>query len=139
MPEYLETTKLNNYPELKTFRKHLRASLTPAEASLWKMIQNSQLEGRKFRRQQSVCGYIVDFYCPKERLAVELDGEVHYTENAQQYDHERKLFLQFYGIKVLRFENKYVFSEPDWLLDQIRTSFGWKRTEGKAVFGPSAD
>jgi very-short-patch-repair endonuclease len=120
------TMKLNALPELKTFRKELRASLTPAEAALWKMLKSSQLDGRKFRRQHSVEFYILDFYCPMERLAVELDGQVHMSGKAQQYDHERTLFLEFYKIKVIRFENKVVFEEPAWVLDQIRSQFGWR-------------
>ena len=72
-----ERKKVNNLPYLKTFRKELRNNLTPAEAKFWKIVQNKNLEGRKFRRQHSVGNYILDFYCPSEKLAVELDGEVH--------------------------------------------------------------
>jgi very-short-patch-repair endonuclease len=118
--------KLNALPELRTFRKELRERLTPAEAALWNMLKNSQLEGRKFRRQHSVDFYILDFYCPMERLAIELDGQVHMTEAAQQYDYERSLFLEFYRIKVIRFENKWVFDEPGWVLERIRSHFGWR-------------
>jgi very-short-patch-repair endonuclease len=120
---------LHEIPELQTFRKELRANLTPAEAALWKMIQGSRLEGRKFRRQHSVGLYILDFYCPAEKLAVELDGQVHNNEQANQYDHERKLFLEFYGIKVIRFENKWVFEDSGWVLDRIKSHFGWHRTQ----------
>jgi very-short-patch-repair endonuclease len=120
---------LHETPQLKTFRRELRHNLTPAEAALWKMIQGSRLEGRKFRRQHSVGLYILDFYCPAEKLAVELDGQVHNSGQAQQYDYERKVFLEFYGIKVIRFENKWVFEEPGWVLDQIRSHFGWHRKQ----------
>jgi very-short-patch-repair endonuclease len=120
---------LHEIPELQTFRKELRANLTPAEAALWKMIQGSRLEGRKFRRQHSVGLYILDFYCPAEKLAVELDGQVHNNEQANQYDHARKLFLEFYGIKVIRFENKWVFEDSGWVLDRIKSHFGWHRTQ----------
>jgi hypothetical protein len=70
-------TRINNLPHLKTFRQKLRNNLTPAEAKLWAYIKNSQVEGRKFRRQHSVDNYILDFYCPSERLAIELDGQGH--------------------------------------------------------------
>jgi len=119
--------KLNTEPELKTFRRELRSRLTPAEATLWKMIKNSKLDGRKFRRQHSVGPYILDFYCSFEKLAIELDGQVHMSGNAQEYDYERSLFLEYYGIKVIRFENKWVFEEPEWVLEQIKSYFGWKR------------
>ena len=119
--------QVNNLPYLKTFRKKLRSNLTPAEATFWKIVQNSKLEGRKFRRQHSVDSYILDFYCPSEKLAIELDGEIHFNEAAQEYDYERKLFLRHYGIKVLRFENKLVFEELGWVLDKIRSNFGWSK------------
>src|SRR5690349_4347190 len=107
---------LNNLPNLRTFRKNLRSNLTPAEARLWSMIKNSQLDGRKFRRQHSFSGYILDFYCSSEKLGIELDGEVHLNERAAQYDYERDLFLTYFGVRILRFENKWVFEEPEWVL-----------------------
>ena len=119
----------NTRPYLKTFRTELRKNLTPAEASLWKVLKRSQLEGRKFRRQHSVGDYILDFYCPAERLAVELDGQVHKSERAELYDHERKLFLNYYGILVLRFENFLVFDELEYVLGNIRYWFGWWERE----------
>jgi len=118
-------SQTNNLPYLKTFRKELRNNLTPAEARFWKIVQNKNLEGRKFRRQHSVGNYILDFYCPSEKLAIELDGEVHFNDNAREYDYERKLFLEHYGIKVLRFENKRVFEDLQWMLDVIKSNFGW--------------
>lgn len=125
--------RLNNLPNLRTFRKRLRSNLTPAEAKLWSMIKNSQLEGRKFRRQHSFSGYILDFYCSSEKLGIELDGEVHFNERAAQYDHERDLFLMYFGVRVLRFENKVVFEEPDWLLSSIKDSFGWRLSRGNWI------
>jgi len=121
---------LNNLPPLRTFRKQLRSNLTPAEARLWSMVKNSQLDGRKFRRQHSFTGYILDFYCSSEKLGIELDGEVHFNERAAQYDYERDLFLLYFGVRVLRFENKLVFEEPDWVLSSIRDAFGWRLERG---------
>ena len=122
-------TDVHNLPELRTFRTKLRKNLTPAEASFWNLVKNSRLDGRKFRRQHSVDRYILDFYCPSESLGIELDGEVHFNELAADYDYERKLFLQFYGIKVIRFENKLVFDEPEFVVDRIRSCFGWRGKE----------
>ena len=119
--------KINNLPHLKTFRKELRNNLTPAEAKFWKIVQNKNFEGRKFRRQHSVGNYILDFYCPSEKLAIELDGEVYFGDAAREYDYERKLFLEHYGIKVLRFVNKRVFEDLHWMLDVIRSNFGWDK------------
>ena len=128
---YESKEKINNLPYLKTFRKTLRNNLTPAEAKFWKVVQNKNLAGRKFRRQHSVGNYILDFYCPSEKLAIELDGEVHFGDAARVYDYERRLFLEHYGIKVLRFENKLVFEELAWVLDVIKSNFGWGEREMK--------
>ena len=91
------------------------------------MLKGSKLRGRKFRRQHSFNSYILDFYCSSEKLAIELDGEVHNNERAAQYDYERKLFLEYFGIKVLRFENKAVFGSPEWVLEKIESNFGWNK------------
>ena len=119
-------TDHNNLPHLRTFRTELRSHLTPAEAAFWTIVKNSQLDGRKFRRQHSVGRYILDFYCPAERLAIELDGEVHFNERAEEYDRERKLFLEHYGIKVLRFENKLVFQDCEGIVEIIKRHWGWR-------------
>ena len=92
-------------------------------------MQRSKLDGRKFRRQHSVGNYILDFYCPAERLAVELDGQVHRNDAAELYDYERRLFLNYYGIKVIRFENFLVFDELEYVLDRIKSFFGWWEQE----------
>lgn len=71
---------INNKTELKPFRKKLRNNSTSAEATLWTYLQKSQLENRKFRRQNSLGNFIADFYCPSEKLVIELDGEDHFWE-----------------------------------------------------------
>ena len=116
---------LNNLPYLKTFRKELRNNSTPAEATMWTLLSGKKLEGRKFRRQHSVANYILDFYCPSEKLAIELDGAGYFEDKQAEYDQERDLFLNHCGIKVLRFENKVVFDNPDGLLESVRNEFGW--------------
>jgi len=116
---------LNNLPYLKTFRKKLRNNLTPAEAALWKLLQKKQLDGRKFRRQHSVVNYILDFYCPAEKLAIELDEQGHFEASQAEYDNDRDLFLKHCGIKVLRFENKWIWENTEGLLQAIKNEFGW--------------
>ena len=69
---------INNKPELKPLRKQLRNFSTSAEAVLWTHLQKSQLQNRKFRRQHSIGNFIADFYCPSEKLVIELDGEDHF-------------------------------------------------------------
>ncbi len=114
---------LHNHRYLKERRRELRNNLTPAEASLWKALQNKQLEGRKFRRQHSVGNYILDFYCPAEQLAVELDGAGHFTAAGIEADRVRDKFLGELGITVLRFENRQVFEQLEMVLEKIRVHF----------------
>src|SRR3970282_2942563 len=91
-----------NHPSLGERRKTLRASLTPAEAALWRVLQRSQLQGRKFRRQHSIGPYIVDFYCPKERLVIELEGSAHDSEHTAIRDEARERFLSAAGLTGVR-------------------------------------
>ena len=125
MPHKRSRTDINNLPFLKTFRTELRSGLTPAEARMWSILKGSRLDGRKFRRQHSVGRYILDFYCPAERLAIELDGARHYSGAGAEYDRERRLFLEQFGINVIRFENRMVFEEDEWVVGVIRSQFGW--------------
>ncbi|MEO8574291.1 MAG: DUF559 domain-containing protein [Pyrinomonadaceae bacterium] len=124
---------LNNLPTLRTFRRTLRSNLTPAEARLRSMIKNSQLDGGKFRRQHSFAGYILDFYCSSEKLGIELDGENHFNESAAQYDYERSMFMKYFGIRILRFENKLVFDAPGYVIGRIREAFGRKDRAGEWI------
>ena len=104
-------------------RRKLRAMLTPAEAKLWLLLQRSQLDGRKFRRQHGIGPYTVDFYCAAERLVIELDGAAHDSESAAAYDEIRDRFLDSAGYAVIRFENRQVFENPDGVLHQIKQHF----------------
>ena len=106
-------------------RVSLRKHLTPAEAQLWKYLQGSKLEGRKFRRQHSVGNYVLDFYCPEEHLAVELDGQVHEGHIAEHFDGLRGTYLHDIGVRVIRIENHFVFDEPEFVLARIKSCFGW--------------
>lgn len=115
--------RINNLPYLLDYRRALRKRLTPAEAFLWKLLQGHKLNGRKFRRQHSVGNYILDFYFHSEKLALELDGAGHFTEEGMQKDFIRTAYLNECGITVIRFENKLVFDKTEWVLDEIRKNF----------------
>ena len=115
--------ELHNKTYLKTRRKSLRKDLTVAEAFLWKQLKNSQFEGRKFRRQQSIGPFIVDFYCPDEKLVIELDGQVHNDIISVEYDRKRDLYLELNGIRVIRFENSEVFKNYDSVMETISQCF----------------
>ncbi len=117
------SNRINNRKYLKERRKELRNNLTPAEAILWTLLKNRQLMGRKFRRQQSIEDYIVDFYCPSEKLIIELDGEVHNNSFAANYDFNRDNRLKKLGYRVLRFENKEIFENQDAVLAEITGCF----------------
>jgi len=86
---------------------------------LWTYLKQSQLTGKKFRRQQSIGNYIVDFYCPEKKLAIELDGDFHFDEEVKKYDQERTNFISKLGIKVLRFENQEVLYNLENVLISI--------------------
>ncbi|MEM8599252.1 MAG: endonuclease domain-containing protein [Bacteroidota bacterium] len=104
-------------------RRYLRTHGTTAEATLWRALKNCQLAGRRFRRQHGIGAYIVDFYCPAERLAVELDGAPHFTPDGHVRDALRDRALAAAGVRVLRFESRMVFENPDAVLDTIRAAF----------------
>jgi very-short-patch-repair endonuclease len=113
---------VHNTKEMKEVRRSLRKSLTPAEALLWKNLQRSQLAGKKFRRQQSIGRYVVDFYCPECRLAIELDGQVHFNSIRSACDAARSEFLKEFNIRVLRFENRQVFESLELVLNVIQAN-----------------
>ena len=116
--------EFNNRRELKGLRKELRNNATTAEAALWTCLKSSQLDGRKFRRQHSFGdSIIVDFYCPGERLVVELDGAHHFDPVGMGNDMLRDEFLGEQGIRVLRFENKEVFDDMERVLEAIKQGF----------------
>jgi len=113
----------NNAKYLKELRKDLRNNLTPAEATLWKYLQNSKLDGKKFRRQHSIGNYILDFYCPSEKLGIEVDGNIHDGFAAQEYDKERTAYLNQLGIKIIRFQNDDIFQTQELIYKKIRSGF----------------
>ena len=86
-------------------------------------MKQKQLNGRKFRRQHSIGNYIVDFYCPEERLVVELDGEPHFDKKTKKYDIVRTLYLNELNIKVIRFENLEILHALENVLNKISSEF----------------
>jgi very-short-patch-repair endonuclease len=116
--------RFHNLPEKMSQRRELRSHLTPEESYLWSFLQRRQLGGRKFRRQHSVGPYVLDFYCPAEKLAVELDGASHDHDAAQDYDARRTGFLDKLGIRTLRFENRDVRKNLEGVLMAIERAFG---------------
>src|SRR3954469_19902046 len=112
-----------NSKSLEPTRKEPRNALTPAEAVLWNHLKKRQLSGMKFRRQYGVGPYTLDFFRPEVRLAVELDGEPHFNVIRQELDAKRGRYLLEKGIVVLRFENRDVFENLEFVLEAIRKNF----------------
>lgn len=96
--------------------------MTAAEVALWVMIKNKQLNGERFLRQFSIGHYIVDFYCHKYKLAIELDGAGHFTDKGRKYDAQRTEYLNSVGVKVIRFENTLIFNYPMQVLEEIKSN-----------------
>lgn len=95
--------------------------MPPAEKLVWSKIRNKQIEGCRFRRQYSIGAFVIDFYSPELRLALEVDGDSHFVDGAQTYDNERELFLKDQGTKILRFTNSQVYQDLDTVLEAIST------------------
>ncbi|MBU1102309.1 endonuclease domain-containing protein [Patescibacteria group bacterium] len=98
-------------------RRKLRKSSTPQEIILWSKIKNSNL-GYKFRRQHSIGKYIVDFYCAKKKLIIEVDGSQH-IEKQKEYDLKKDLFFQKLGFRVLRFMDNEINNNLEGVLMKI--------------------
>ena len=115
----MNNVQIFNKKSNKNFRRKLRKLSIRAERELWGQIRNRKI-GYKFRRQFGVGKYIVDFYCPELKLAIELDGQYHASYAMQTLDQEKDIQIQKFGITVLRFENKVVFEQPEEIINQIR-------------------
>ena len=105
--------------EMRERRRELRNNATPEEKLLWEYLRKEKL-GVKFRRQHSIGFYVVDFYCPKMKLVVELDGKYHEEENNVEYDKIRTEFFNKFGIKVIRFKNVDVNNNIEDVLAKIK-------------------
>jgi very-short-patch-repair endonuclease len=93
--------------------------MTEAERKLWSKIRRRHAGGFVFCRQKPLGQYIVDFYCQKAKLAIEVDGGQHFTDAGKQYDCEREQFLESMGVRVLRFSNSEVMKNVESVIDRI--------------------
>lgn len=93
-----ERSQRNNVPAAR----QLRRPLTPTERLLWQQLRDRHLDGLKFRRQHPVGPFVLDFYCEDLRLAIEVDGGVHSTEEQARRDAERQAVLEKMGIRFIR-------------------------------------
>ncbi|MFC1613573.1 endonuclease domain-containing protein, partial [Patescibacteria group bacterium] len=114
--------KIFNNKLEKVKRQILRNNIPRAEEILWKKLRKKQLNGYKFRRQYSIDKYVVDFYCPEVRLAIEIDGDLHFTDDAIEKDKKRQHCIEKYNICFLRFCNVEVYRELNKVLEIILNS-----------------
>lgn len=112
--------KIFNRREFKRLRRRLRNEGTPAEAVLWNYLKGRRFLGYKFRRQQSIGRYIVDFYCPTLKLVVEVDGDTHYEADYAEKDKRRDEWLRHLGLRVMRIRNDEVRGDPLGVLEQLK-------------------
>jgi very-short-patch-repair endonuclease len=122
---------LFNRKSLKFFRSTLRNKSTSAETALWNILKSKKLDSRKFRRQHSIGNYIVDFFCASEKLIIGLDGNPHGEYHKIEKDIIRDQYLESLGFSVLRFENRLVFQEPEFVKHEIRKAFKNKDPESE--------
>ncbi|MEI7750011.1 MAG: endonuclease domain-containing protein [Candidatus Moraniibacteriota bacterium] len=106
---------------LKSRARTLRKTMTEAEIRIWNQLRRRQINGLRFLRQHPLGKYIVDFYCPSEKLAIEIDGGQHYESGESVgKDRERDNFLLHeYGIRTLRFTNIDVMQNMSAVIDRI--------------------
>lgn len=105
-----------NTSSLKNRRKQLRKEATDTENILWQRLRNKKL-GSKFFRQYSLQGYVMDFFCPEKRLAIEIDGKYH--ESTQIYDKYRENHLKAFDIKFVRFTVEQISNKIDTVTAKI--------------------
>ena len=108
-----------NLKQFKNRRKALRRNLSKAEAVLWQHLSNRQLLGLKFRRQFSVDQYVLDFYCPELKLAIEVDGDTHFVGGAEVNDEKRQKSIELVGILFVRVTNDDILQNLDGVLQLL--------------------
>jgi very-short-patch-repair endonuclease len=108
-----------NSRELQTAAREMRREPTLAEDVLWEALRGRRLDGLRFRRQHPVGRFVLDFYCPIHKLVVEVDGDVHDTQ--QERDAERTAVIEAHGYRVIRFRNEEVMQNLPRVLARIRT------------------
>ena len=113
-------TQLFNKLTEKEKRRILRKNTTASEKIVWTYLRRKQILNERFLRQFSVEYYVLDFYCPRLRLAIEIDGDSHFiNQDAIDYDKKRQAYIENLGIEFLRFRNEEVFADNDAVINTI--------------------
>lgn len=111
-------TKHYNKKSEQEKRRQLRKNATYCEKIVWLHLRKRQL-GYRFLRQYSVDHFVIDFYCPELKLAVELDGDVHNLPEQKEYDIARQRYLEKFGIKFIRITNEEFLGNPNKAFKKI--------------------
>jgi very-short-patch-repair endonuclease len=117
--------------------RSLRNNMTTAEIMLWSRLRSKKIDGYKFRRQQPIFNYIVDFYCHELKLIVEVDGEIHSFPDKKDYDKNRDRILQISGYNVLRLTNLEIETETDAAITKIRAFIKTNLSPSQGYFSGS--
>jgi very-short-patch-repair endonuclease len=120
-------SRIFNKNSEKEKRRILRTNAPNAELLVWSSLRGKAVLGYRFRRQYSVGPYVLDFYCPALKLAVEIDGDSHFQEGAQGDDSVRQTGIESLGIRFLRFTNDEVYNNLEYVLEEITRAV----TEGR--------
>ena len=112
-------TQFFNKSTEKAKRRRLRTDSPTAETKIWSSLRRKNVFGYKFRRQYSVGPYVIDFYCPALKLAVEIDGDSHFIGDAVEDDKRRQAFIESFGIRFLRFTNRDIYDNLEGVLEAI--------------------
>ncbi|SRR5258706_4260064 len=113
-------TRIYNRQSEKEKRRELRRNMTKAEVLLWLQLKNKRLLGQRALRQYSVGYYVLDFYIPKIKLAIEVDGATHCTDEERAYDKHRQEEIESLGIMFLRCTNLEVYKDMNTVLERIK-------------------
>ena len=105
--------------ELVRNARVLRNNMTRAEIIFWSRLREKKINGYKFRRQQPIFNFIVDFYCPELKLIIEVDGEIHSLNEKSKYDQKRDNILKINGYHIIRLTNLEIETELDSTINKI--------------------
>jgi very-short-patch-repair endonuclease len=107
--------------ELVKKARVLRSTMTKSEIILWSRLRSRKIDGHKFRRQQPVFEYVVDFYCAELKLIIEVDGDIHSLKEIKDSDFKRDITLKINGYKIIRLSNFEIETNLDATINKIKT------------------
>jgi len=127
--EEIFMSRIFNWTKYKARRKKLRNNSPKPEIILWGYLRKNQFLGFKFRRQQGIGHYIVDFYCPCLLLVIEIDGDTHCLKEQIKKDKIRQKWIESQGIKVVRYKNNEVTQAIEVILERLKAIIEQRQKE----------